>query len=114
MWRSMISSYFVWNLLGASLGLPPIRFASTLFTRIRAKDGGVFVEFEYTPASDPKDTVSVLAEIQEALRKAANDHGGIPSWLGLRQGNIWLVKGRPWKEVNSLSWCYEALRLIVC
>ena len=34
------------------------------------------------------------------LRKTARDMGGIPSWVGLRQGNMWLVKGEPWEEVS--------------
>ncbi|KAF8337623.1 RNA12 protein-domain-containing protein [Cantharellus anzutake] len=63
----------------------------------RSKDGGVFAEFQYT-APDPEEIPYSLAEIQEVLRKSARDHGGVPSWSGLRQGDIWLVKGKPWKE----------------
>jgi hypothetical protein len=34
------------------------------------------------------------------LRNKARDLGGIPSWVGHRQGNMWLVKGEPWEEVS--------------
>ncbi|EGO21697.1 hypothetical protein SERLADRAFT_362954 [Serpula lacrymans var. lacrymans S7.9] len=65
-----------------------------LFLEPHAKDGGVFVHFNYN-ASDPENA---LVSIENDLKQEALKHGGIPSWTGLGRGNIWLVKGRPWRE----------------
>ncbi|OCH95302.1 hypothetical protein OBBRIDRAFT_878653 [Obba rivulosa] len=62
-----------------------------------AKDGGVFVKFQYS-AGEPQ---SALDTIIRDLRATATHHGGTPSWSGLLGGNIWLVKGRPWREDMS-------------
>ncbi|TFK42802.1 RNA12 protein-domain-containing protein [Crucibulum laeve] len=61
------------------------------------KDGGVFVKFSYTPDAEEQDE-EVLAEIESALREEGSKKGGLPSWSGLRGGNVWLVKGTPWRE----------------
>ncbi|GJE86794.1 exonuclease [Phanerochaete sordida] len=59
------------------------------------KDGGVFVKFGYDPGDSADEA---LAQIVADLRDAAAKHGGMPSWIGLPQGNVWLVKGKPWRE----------------
>jgi hypothetical protein len=62
------------------------------------KDGGVFVLFEYIP-SQSEDVLSI---IQSDLRDYLQSQGGVPSSAGLRRGNIWVVNGRPWREVPFL------------
>lgn len=69
-----------------------------------AKDGGVFVRFQYKTSGE--DNASLNAILQE-LKQAATMHGGIPSWIGIPTGSIWLVKGRPWREVH-ISTCPKA------
>jgi hypothetical protein len=61
------------------------------------KDGGVFVKFKY----NAKDQESALLAIEHDLRQHTQQHSGLPSWVGLSGGNIWLVKGRPWREVSG-------------
>ena len=63
------------------------------------KDGGVFVKFRYTAS----DTESALDKIVEDLRNQVHSHGGVPSWYGIPTGEVWLVKGSPWREVRSLT-----------
>ncbi|EJF62443.1 exonuclease [Dichomitus squalens LYAD-421 SS1] len=58
------------------------------------KDGGVFVKFRYS-AADPE---SAQQAILDDLRKYVHSHGGVPSWFGLPQGELWLVRGTPWRE----------------
>ncbi|KAF8078176.1 RNA12 protein-domain-containing protein [Lyophyllum atratum] len=58
------------------------------------KDGGVFVRFSYS-AGDPE---GALKTIESHLAEESAKHGGLPSWLGLRKGSMWLVKGTPWRE----------------
>ncbi|KZT03537.1 uncharacterized protein LAESUDRAFT_761884 [Laetiporus sulphureus 93-53] len=58
------------------------------------KDGGVFVKFRYT-AGDPEPA---LESIVHDLREKAAQQGGIPSWAGLSRSDIWLIKGKPWRE----------------
>ena len=60
------------------------------------KDGGVFVKYKYN-AADPE---SAQQSILESLRKYVHSHGGVPSWIGLPSGEVWLVKGTPWREVR--------------
>jgi hypothetical protein len=61
------------------------------------KDGGIFVLFEYTsPQSE-----DVLQAIQSDLRNHFQSRGGVPSSAGIRRGNIWVVRGQPWREVPS-------------
>ncbi|PCH38691.1 hypothetical protein WOLCODRAFT_131000 [Wolfiporia cocos MD-104 SS10] len=59
-----------------------------------SKDGGVFVKFRYSAA----DAESALPKIVNELREKTMQHGGMPSWYGLSRGDVWLVKGRPWRE----------------
>lgn len=59
------------------------------------KDGGVFVKFKYHATEHD----SALQLIVQNLRNHVHSHGGVPSWVGLPSGEIWLVKGRPWLEV---------------
>ena len=54
------------------------------------------MRFKYN-ASDP---VSALDAIQKSVREAAVKHGGIPSWIELSKGDVWLVRGTPWREVR--------------
>lgn len=67
------------------------------------KDGGVFVRFGY----DDQGQQTAVEDIERDLKNDIEAKGGIPSWLGLSGGSVWLVKGRPWKEVcrssNSFS-----------
>ncbi|KAI0637238.1 exonuclease [Trametes polyzona] len=58
------------------------------------KDGGVFVKFKYSA----KDEDSALQTILQNLRENVHAHGGVPSWIGLPSGEVWLVKGTPWRE----------------
>jgi hypothetical protein len=39
--------------------------------------------------------------IEKDIRDKVAEKGGIPSWIGLRNGNVWRVKGTPWREVRS-------------
>lgn len=64
-----------------------------------SKDGGVFVRFRYNAGSDD----AALSEVVHSLRQHTAEHGGVPSWAGLSGGNVWLVKGKPWREVCSLA-----------
>lgn len=59
-----------------------------------SKDGGVFVRFRYNAGSDD----AALSEVVHSLRQHTAEHGGVPSWAGLSGGNVWLVKGKPWRE----------------
>ena len=47
------------------------------------------------------DPVPALKAIQKSAREAAAKNGGIPSWMELARGDIWLVRGTPWREVHS-------------
>ncbi|KAI0747869.1 exonuclease [Daedaleopsis nitida] len=58
------------------------------------KDGGVFVKFQY----DAADQDTSLQIILESARKSVHGQGGVPSWCGLHYGEVWLVKGTPWRE----------------
>ena len=61
------------------------------------KDGGVFVRFGYNMGASEDST---LKAILEELKESAAKHGGIPSWSGFPTGNVWLVEGKPWREVS--------------
>lgn len=64
------------------------------------KEGGVFVTFSYT-ASETENQAT-LTDIINQLNEQASQKSGIPSWLpGFNRGKIWLVKGKPWKEVSN-------------
>ncbi|CCM03851.1 uncharacterized protein FIBRA_06000 [Fibroporia radiculosa] len=58
------------------------------------KDGGVFVHFRYRGGEQD----SALQAIIESLRGNVLKAGGVPSWAGISRGDVWLVKGRPWRE----------------
>ncbi|KAG9016840.1 mitochondrial escape protein 2 [Tulasnella sp. JGI-2019a] len=65
------------------------------------KDGGVFVNFTFTPKEDisPSQTVD---EIETALRARIEKEGGIKSWNGFGRGDFFRVKGKPWNEDLNL------------
>ncbi|KAG6833499.1 hypothetical protein H0H87_006071 [Tephrocybe sp. NHM501043] len=58
------------------------------------KDGGVFVRFAYTAS----DSEVALKTIEHELSEVTTTHGGVPSWLGLSKGKVWMVRGTPWRE----------------
>ena len=60
------------------------------------KDGGVFIKFTYKTAGSE----STLQEILGSLRESIHSRGGVPSWVGLPSGDVWLVQGTPWREVR--------------
>jgi hypothetical protein len=62
------------------------------------KDGGVFVKFKYN-AEHPEEA---LKAIENDLRDIVVKKGGSPSWIGLKRGTAWLVKGKPWPEVSCI------------
>jgi hypothetical protein len=61
------------------------------------KDGGAFAKFRYL---DPGGSVDTREVIEEQLREQVYKKGGLPSWAGLERSDIWIVKGRPWREVR--------------
>ncbi|KIP10314.1 hypothetical protein PHLGIDRAFT_28547 [Phlebiopsis gigantea 11061_1 CR5-6] len=61
----------------------------------RHKDGGVFVNFAYDPGASEDEA---LKTIVHELRASVVSHGGVPSWMGVPTGSVWLVKGKPWRE----------------
>ena len=69
------------------------------------KDGGVFVHFEYT-SSQSED---VLSTIQSDLRNYIHSKGGVPSSAGIRRGDIWVVRGQPWREVLRILLSHHTL-----
>ncbi|KDQ60596.1 hypothetical protein JAAARDRAFT_67035 [Jaapia argillacea MUCL 33604] len=58
------------------------------------KDGGVFVRFRYNGL----ENAETLDAIENVLRDTASRQGGVPSWTGFSRGDVWLVKGQPWRE----------------
>ena len=74
------------------------------------KDGGFFVKFKYSA----KNQESALVSIENDLREYARRHGGFPSWAGLSGGNIWLVKGHPWREVGKGMSLFNIVPLQPC
>jgi hypothetical protein len=71
------------------------------------KDGGVFVKFRY----NTEGRESTLSALESDLRQHIEKRGGLPSWLAWPRGNIWLVKGRPWREVFDQADSWTALDL---
>ena len=64
------------------------------------KDGGVFVHFKYNAGEQGE----ALETIEKSVREEAEKQGGIPSWTGLtKRGDVWLVKGTPWREVRACT-----------
>ncbi|KAH8102922.1 RNA12 protein-domain-containing protein [Cristinia sonorae] len=58
------------------------------------KDGGVFVNFQY----DSNSGQTSLEDITQQLREHIGRSGGAPSWIGFPRGQVWAVKGSPWRE----------------
>lgn len=56
----------------------------------------MFVKFRFNSEEE-----QAIEDIVEDLRIASEKKGGLPSWIGIRPGNIWAVKGKPWREVSS-------------
>jgi len=56
------------------------------------------VRFKYS-ADDP---VPALDAIRKSLRETVAKRGGIPSWIQLAKGDVWLVMGTPWREVRRI------------
>ena len=69
------------------------------------KDGGVFVKFKYTAS----EADGALERILHDLRQSVHSQGGVPSWCGLSSGEVWLVKGAPWREVCSSITMYATV-----
>jgi hypothetical protein len=65
------------------------------------KDGGAYVRFTYDPGAVNDE--EALSAIEKDIRDKVAERGGIPSWIGLRRGNVWRVKGTPWREVRSFA-----------
>jgi hypothetical protein len=55
----------------------------------------VYVKFEYSA----EDNEAGLQAIEKDLREEILRKGGVPNWIGVGRGNIWLVKGTLWREV---------------
>ncbi|KAG7086673.1 hypothetical protein E1B28_002613 [Marasmius oreades] len=60
----------------------------------QAKDGGVFVKFQFT-SDHPENAVR---DIEYEFRSRANEGGGLSSWSGKHVKGVWLVRGTPWLE----------------
>jgi hypothetical protein len=73
----------------------------------RIKDGGPFVKSKDREPAKVQDndqsleTPSLEAEIQ----KQVHDLGGVETWTGNKGGDVWLVRGKPWKEVCKFCSC---------
>ena len=66
------------------------------------KDGGVFVKYKALFPSDVELDKSAL-ELRDKANEGVSKSGGIRTWLGSNNANIWAVRGKPWKEVCTLS-----------
>jgi hypothetical protein len=64
------------------------------------KDGGVFARFRYL---DTGSSANIMDDLQTQLKKHVERRGGVPSWAGFRRGDVWIVKGHPWREVHTVS-----------
>lgn len=78
-----------------------------MFNTTRIKDGGAFVKFKYrkqpeeanAEGEEPTERPSLETEIKDQVKAA----GGIRTWLGNADGDVWLVRGKPWKEVCNAT-----------
>ena len=61
------------------------------------KDGGAFIRFSYDAAAENAEQ-----DIVQRLKDLAAQHGGVPCWYGVSRGDIWPVKGTPWREVRLI------------
>lgn len=71
------------------------------------------MRFSYGPQEthleeDPQALQSLEQEINESVKQ----HGGIPAWFNWRSGRAWVVRGKPWREVFSLSY-YSIYHLLI-
>ncbi|KAJ3533719.1 hypothetical protein NM688_g7243 [Phlebia brevispora] len=80
--------------LSALLGTVKAHDFHVLSIEPQMKDGGAFVKFSYS-AGEPQ---AALDTIMTELRRTADKEGGMPSWMGVKTGSVWLVKGKPWRE----------------
>lgn len=85
---------------GEFIGFWP-RTRDVIYISFRDKDGGVFVHFNYDASSSPSNGASPLEDIRQVMQSKARQSGGLPSWLGLRMGDVWIVRGEPWTEVRE-------------
>ena len=67
------------------------------------KDGGIFVRFSYTAGNSQTPLDDILKDLRSQVKK----RGGVPSWSGRPKGEVWLVKGRPWREVCNSDLLYH-------
>jgi len=87
--------------------LSPVYDFKVLELQPQRKDGGVFVRFSYSPPHTPDaDNWSAL---QTALGKEIRKHGPLPTWFGVGSGQLWVVRGSPWKEVSLLLFAMSTL-----
>jgi hypothetical protein len=54
------------------------------------------------------ETPSLEAEI----KKQVHDLGGVETWIGNKGGEVWLVRGKPWREVCAFLSCSLSKRLM--
>ena len=68
----------------------------------RIKDGGAFVKFKYTEPAKVEDGVVPLEtpSLEAEIKKRLHEIGGVQTWVGNKGGDVWLVRGKPWKEVR--------------
>lgn len=67
----------------------------------RMKDGGAFVKFKYTELTQAEGSDVPLEEtpsLEAEIKKRVHEIGGIETWMGNKGGDVWLVRGKPWKE----------------
>ena len=76
----------------------------------RIKDGGAFVKFKYMEPANVQDSDEPLEtpSFEGEIRKQVHDLGGVETWTGNKGGDIWLVRGKPWREVCGLLFMYVA------
>lgn len=102
--------YFVWmrqdNLLGEIqdlLSSVKTHNFQSLSLEPHIKDGGIFVRFSYTTGNSQTPLDDILKDLRSQVKK----RGGVPSWNGVPRGEVWLVQGRPWREVCNYRFLYS-------
>ena len=58
----------------------------------------MFVKYKALLPSDGELYKSVI-ELRNKANEEVKKAGGISTWLGFNHANIWMVQGKPWKEV---------------